>query len=46
VPGANRIANSRQHICDRIGQPHAFLLLNRPFASAILALRRRTCDDV
>src|SRR5580698_10453308 len=46
VPCANRIANARQHICDRIGQPHAFLLLNRPFASAILALRRRTRGDV
>src|SRR5580704_12707413 len=36
----------RVSISDRIGQPHAFLLLIRPFASAILTLRRRTCDDV
>src|SRR5206468_3723679 len=31
VPGADRIANTRQHVCDRIGQPHRLLLLRRPF---------------
>src|SRR5215469_8018992 len=32
VPRVNRIANTRQHVCDRIGQPHRLLLLCRPFA--------------
>jgi len=46
VAGAYRIANARQHVCDRIGQPHRLLLLRRPFASAIDTLRRRTRNDV
>src|SRR5438067_2270978 len=30
VPGADRVANSRQHVCDRIGQIHRFAS-PRPF---------------
>src|SRR6266567_3580406 len=32
VPRTNRVANSRQHVCDRIGQIHRLLLLSRPFS--------------
>jgi hypothetical protein len=35
---ANRIANTRQHVCDRIGQPHLFASPRHPFASAFLGL--------
>src|SRR5208283_783662 len=34
VPGANRIADAREHVCDRIGQPHRLLLLEPPVRSA------------
>src|SRR5208282_1149190 len=34
VPGADRVADARQHVCDRIGQPHRLLLLEPPVRSA------------
>src|SRR5215472_7426068 len=34
VTRINRIANARQHVCDRIGQPHRLLLLEPPVRSA------------
>src|SRR5215472_16486615 len=35
VTRINRIANARQHVCDRIGQPHRLLLLEPPVRSAL-----------
>src|ERR1700730_5050094 len=46
VPGANRVANACQHVCDRIGQPHRLLLLRRPFAVANLQPAEKSRDDV
>src|ERR1039458_9766220 len=34
VPRANRVADARQQVCDRIGQPHRLLLLEPPVRSA------------
>ena len=34
VPCVDRVANARQHVCDRIGQPHRLLLLMSPVRSA------------
>src|ERR1039458_10374599 len=34
VPRADRVADARQHVCDRIGQPHRLLLLEPPVRSA------------
>src|SRR5271163_127878 len=34
VPGAYSVADARQHVCDRIGQPHRLLLLEPPVRSA------------
>src|SRR5437764_1516872 len=34
VPRADRVANSRQHVCDRIGQIHLLTLLKPPVLSA------------
>jgi hypothetical protein len=34
VPRADRVANSRQHVCDRIGQIHLLFLLKPPVLSA------------
>src|SRR5208337_2485634 len=34
VPCADRVADARQHVCDRIGQPHCLLLLEPPVRSA------------
>src|SRR5438445_317404 len=39
VPGGSRIADSRQHVCDRIGQPHRLLLLK---LARSLRRKRRT----
>src|SRR5580704_9918351 len=33
VPRLQRVAHPRQHICDRIGQPHRLLLLSPPVRS-------------
>src|SRR5208337_134736 len=33
VPRADRVADARQHVCDRIGQPHRLLLLKPPVRS-------------
>src|SRR5450631_676676 len=33
VPGADRVTDARQHVCDRIGQPHRLLLLKPPVRS-------------
>src|SRR5580658_8953643 len=43
VPRAYRVADARQHVCDRIGQPHRLLLLKPLVRSAI---PRRTCQQL
>ncbi len=43
VPCADRVADARQHVCDRIGQPHRLLLLK---AARSLRVQRRTCQQL
>src|SRR3954470_17409888 len=46
VPGLECIPHSRQHVCDRIGQPHRLLLLEPPVRSASSGEPAAACSSL